>query len=355
MTTTSMPERARERDLLDRGDRAVDRDQQVRAARGQLLDRRAREPVAVVDPARQVPVDVRAERAQRAHEDRGRAHAVDVVVAVDGDPRPALDVLEDPPRRPSPAPARPPSGCALAGGQERARGLRLPQPAPHQHLREHVRAASSAASRAAAANSYGVTCRRACTMRRRLGAREDGNRAHSDMAADFPAGFFERAPGTRRSSTTRRSRRSATSTAISGSTAACSTSAARSADHFDVPPDELVAFDGDPDERCPTATTPSTTCSARTPSARSRARARPFAEVARVLRPGGRFVCTFAGAHAPGEVRGWVATDDAGRVRIVRALLRARPAPSARPRATCGRRSPARATACGRCGLRSAA
>ena len=36
--------------------------------------------------------------------------------------------------------------------------------------------------------------------------------------------------------------------------------AAPSREHFDVPPDELVAFDGDPDARCPTATTRSTTC-----------------------------------------------------------------------------------------------
>ena len=93
-------------------------------------------------------------------------------------------------------------------------------------------------------------------------------------------------------------------------------------------------------------------------SARVGALTRPretFAEVARVLRPGGRFVCTFAGTlHVPGEVRGWVATDDAGRVRIVRAYFALRRAPSARPRATCGRRSPARATASGRSGRRSA-
>ena len=46
------PERPRRRDLLDRGHRAVDGDQQSRPARGQPLDGRAREPVAVVDPAR---------------------------------------------------------------------------------------------------------------------------------------------------------------------------------------------------------------------------------------------------------------------------------------------------------------
>jgi len=44
-----------------------------------------------------------------------------------------------------------------------------------------------------------------------------------------------------------------------------------------------------------------------------------FAEVARVLRPGGRLVCTFSNRCFPTKaIRGWLATDDAGRVRIVR-------------------------------------
>jgi SAM-dependent methyltransferase len=44
-----------------------------------------------------------------------------------------------------------------------------------------------------------------------------------------------------------------------------------------------------------------------------------FAEVARVLRPGGLFVCTFSNRCFPTKaIRGWLETDDAGRVRIVR-------------------------------------
>ena len=50
--------RARGGDLLDGGDRAVDGDQQLRPARGEPLDRRQRQAVAVVDAAGQVPVDV---------------------------------------------------------------------------------------------------------------------------------------------------------------------------------------------------------------------------------------------------------------------------------------------------------
>lgn len=43
-----------------------------------------------------------------------------------------------------------------------------------------------------------------------------------------------------------------------------------------------------------------------------------FREVARVLRPGGRFVVTFSNRCFPTKaIRGWPATDDAGRQRIV--------------------------------------
>lgn len=44
-----------------------------------------------------------------------------------------------------------------------------------------------------------------------------------------------------------------------------------------------------------------------------------FTEVARVLRPGGLFVCTFSNRCFPTKaIRGWLASDDAGRVGIVR-------------------------------------
>lgn len=43
-----------------------------------------------------------------------------------------------------------------------------------------------------------------------------------------------------------------------------------------------------------------------------------FAEVGRVLRPGGMFVCTFSNRCFPTKaIRGWLATDDAGRCHIV--------------------------------------
>jgi SAM-dependent methyltransferase len=44
-----------------------------------------------------------------------------------------------------------------------------------------------------------------------------------------------------------------------------------------------------------------------------------FAEVSRVLRPGGVFVCTFSNRCFPTKaIRGWLATDDHGHVTIVR-------------------------------------
>jgi SAM-dependent methyltransferase len=76
--------------------------------------------------------------------------------------------------------------------------------------------------------------------------------------------------------------------------------------HFDVPPDELV--DGDPGEPLPYADREfdDALCSGRVGALTAEA----FAEIARVLKPGGRFVCTFAGDEGP--------PDDASRVRLVR-------------------------------------
>jgi SAM-dependent methyltransferase len=75
-----------------------------------------------------------------------------------------------------------------------------------------------------------------------------------------------------------------------------------SAGLFDLPPDELLA--GDPD-RFEDASFDAVL-------SRNRVEAEMFAEVARVLRPGGCFVVTFPGTG-----------DDAGRVRIVRGYFAA--------------------------------
>ena len=51
-----------------------------------------------------------------------------------------------------------------------------------------------------------------------------------------------------------------------------------------------------------------------------------FAEVARVLRPGGVFVCTFSNRCFPTKaIRGWLSTDDRGHCAIVSCLFRVDP------------------------------
>jgi hypothetical protein len=124
--------------LVDGRDRAVDGHQQLGAAGRQPLDRRRREPVAVVDPAREIPVHLGAERAQRAHQHRGGAHPVHVVVAVDGDPRAALDVAEYPLGALA-QPAERVERMAHLRSQESAGGRRIGEPPADQHLGGHVR------------------------------------------------------------------------------------------------------------------------------------------------------------------------------------------------------------------------
>ena len=87
MTITSSPRALRLGDLLDRGDAAVDGEHEPAALVGEPLERDADDAVALVEAARQVPVDVGAELAQQQDGERGRRDPVDVVVAVDADAR----------------------------------------------------------------------------------------------------------------------------------------------------------------------------------------------------------------------------------------------------------------------------
>ena len=141
-----MPAATRRRDLVDGGDRAVGGDQQLRPARGQALDRRRRQAVAVLAAAGQKPVDVGAERAQHADEDRRRADPVDVVVAVDRDAPARAHVVEhaladgvDAGERRRVVP--------LARGQPGPRGAGVGQAAPHEHLCRRVAHAELALER----------------------------------------------------------------------------------------------------------------------------------------------------------------------------------------------------------------
>ena len=166
-----MPERARGLDLLDRGDRAVDGHQQraCRAPPGaRPSPRAARSRPGAVG---QVPVDVGAQRAQRAHAGRRRADAVDVVVAVDGDPRARrmwrsdqLDRLVDPGERGG--------GASSLGGQERARARRLARaPGARAPARARRSAPSSRRRRAtSSAGQAGISKRQRCIHGESTGA-----------------------------------------------------------------------------------------------------------------------------------------------------------------------------------------
>ena len=127
------------RDLVDRGDGAVGGEQQARAALGEPLHRRRAEPVAVLRAAGQVGVHVGSEDPQHAHEDGGRADAVDVVVAVDRRARARAHVREDQIDR-GVDPGEGPEVMPLARRQPRARRLARP---PARGGRGPARARSS--------------------------------------------------------------------------------------------------------------------------------------------------------------------------------------------------------------------
>ena len=78
-------------DLVDGGDPAVDREHEPAAFVGETLERAAADAVAFVEPARQMPLHVRAQLAQDEDGEHRRADAVDVVVAVHADALPRSD------------------------------------------------------------------------------------------------------------------------------------------------------------------------------------------------------------------------------------------------------------------------
>jgi SAM-dependent methyltransferase len=144
-------------------------------------------------------------------------------------------------------------------------------------------------------------------------------------SADFPAGFFERAPTPAHQPTTLDDAAVAairdlySDLGVDGRVLDLGGAAQA---HFEVPPDELLTFDGDLDGPLPYGDDAFDDVVL---SGRVGTLVRPretFAEAARVLRRSGRLICTFAGTvHVPGEVRGWRATDDAGRMRLVRSYF----------------------------------
>jgi SAM-dependent methyltransferase len=92
---------------------------------------------------------------------------------------------------------------------------------------------------------------------------------------------------------------------------------AGSREHFNVPPDELVTHPiADLPLPVPDAGFDDALCFEALGSLTDPLAA--FAEVARILRPGGRLICSFTSRRPATAIRGWLATDDTGRVRIAR-------------------------------------
>ncbi len=79
------------RDLCCGGDPTVDGQDQAAPLVGEPRERATAYAVAFVEAARQVPIDVGAELAKEQNRERCCRDAVDVVVAVDADPRPGGD------------------------------------------------------------------------------------------------------------------------------------------------------------------------------------------------------------------------------------------------------------------------
>jgi SAM-dependent methyltransferase len=142
------------------------------------------------------------------------------------------------------------------------------------------------------------------------------------MSADFPAGFFDRVEPRGAATSFDDAAVAAVRDLYSdlGLDGRVLDLGGSPGDLFDDPPDELVSFPGDPDDRLPYGDDAFDDVVCSNLVGGFTRPAETFGEVARVLRPGGRFVCTFAGV-ARVSVRGWAGKDDAGRVRIVRSYF----------------------------------
>ena len=167
---------ARGGDLVDRGDRAVDGDEQRRVATGEATHGVERQAVTVGQPVGQVPADVRPERSERPDHRRGGTHAVDVVVAVHDDPAAVADVALDHRDR-AVDPGERTRIVSLGRIQERACGADLGKSTADEYLCQHVAHAEVAFERERGRQ----VIRRDLERRRRSG--RIGNRAERDVPA----------------------------------------------------------------------------------------------------------------------------------------------------------------------------
>src|SRR4051795_8163340 len=181
------------------------------------------------------------------------------------------------------------SGCESAAARNARAASGAPWPRRTSTCASTCEQPSSAASRSAAANSYGDTARRASTAPRRLGAPQDGTGEDPGMeTGSFPAGFFERAAPERPdeggfdAAAVEALRDFYDDLGIDGRVLDL---CAPSADHFNIPPDELIAGDCSAALPFPDTSFDDALCCEGLASL-----SQPLdtlAEVARVLRPGG--------------------------------------------------------------------
>ena len=127
------PACARLGNLRDRGDAAVDREHETAPLVGETAERRARDAVALVEAARQVPVDLGSELAQEEHGERCCRDAVDVVVAVDADAATRRDRGADALARLAHVAEQERVVRNGVAGEERARVLWVGKPAPDEN------------------------------------------------------------------------------------------------------------------------------------------------------------------------------------------------------------------------------
>ncbi len=182
---------SRHRDLSRRGDPAVDGDQELRAAVAQAVDRRGGEAIAIVLAARDQPVAVGAELAQRPNRDRRRADTVDVVVAVDGDPLAARDRVAD--LRHDLVHAVEQEGVVVVSGvEERPRGLDRVKAAANERHRDRLGKVEAGHQRTHLGVVEGGKGERLCSLghppklRTGLGRNRDGE---VRGAVEVPTGF----------------------------------------------------------------------------------------------------------------------------------------------------------------------
>ena len=112
--------------------------EQAAALVGEPRDRDVRDAVALLEAARQMPLDVGAERAQRQDGERRGADAVDVIVAVDADPLAVGDRRADPVDRDGHVPEQERVVRLDLAGDERPRLLEVAVAAPDEDRRRDL-------------------------------------------------------------------------------------------------------------------------------------------------------------------------------------------------------------------------